>query len=155
MPIPTTPPRALETFSTLPGHLIRRVYQVSTAMFAEACADLDLTPVQYAALVAVQSHPGIDATRLSQVIFFDRSTIGDVLDRMEAKGLIIRQGSPADRRIKLVTLSAVGREVLRRAQPRVQAMQARLMAPLPPARARTLTRLLALLADAHADSAAP
>ena len=51
----------------MPGHLIRRVHQVSTAYFAEECGP-DLTAVQYAALVAIGAHPGIDATRLSQLI---------------------------------------------------------------------------------------
>ena len=59
-----------ESFSTLPGHLIRRVHQVSTAYFAEECGG-DLTAVQYAALVAIGAHPGIDATRLSEIIYFD------------------------------------------------------------------------------------
>ncbi len=79
-----------ESFSRLPGHLIRRVHQVSTAYFAEECGG-DLTAVQYAALVAIGAHPGIDATRLSEIIYFDRSTIGDVLDRMEGKGWILRR----------------------------------------------------------------
>ena len=152
---PTKYPHALETFSTLPGHLIRRVYQVSTAIFAEECAALDLTPVQYAALVAIQSHPQIDATRLSQVIFFDRSTIGDVLDRMEAKGWIVRNPSPDDRRIKLVTLATAGRQILRQAEPAILRVQERLMKPLGAANGDTLTRLLAELADAHADISQP
>jgi hypothetical protein len=72
MPIETSRPRAIESFSTMPGHLTRRVYQVSTALFAEECGGLDLTPVQFAALVAIDAHPRIDATRLSEVIYFDR-----------------------------------------------------------------------------------
>ena len=91
--------RVRESFSRLPGHLIRRVHQVATAYFAEECG-ADLTAVQYAALVAIGAHPGIDATRLSEIIFFDRSTIGDVLDRMEGKGWILRYSTPSDRRIK-------------------------------------------------------
>ena len=81
-----------ESFSRLPGHLIRRVHQLSTAYFAEECGG-DLTAVQYAALVAIGAHPGIDATRLSEIIYFDRS-IGDVLDRMETKGWILRESTP-------------------------------------------------------------
>src|SRR6476659_7893724 len=88
-----------ESFSRLPGHLIRRVHQISTAYFTEECGG-DLTAVQYAALVTIGAHPGIDATRLSEIIYFDRSTIGDVLDRMEGKGWILRRPKPADRRIK-------------------------------------------------------
>jgi DNA-binding MarR family transcriptional regulator len=147
----TKSPQALETFSRLPGHLIRRVYQISTAMFAAECGELDLTPVQYAALVAIQSHPRIDATRLSQVIYFDRSTIGDVLDRMESKGWILRHPSPDDRRIKLVTLSAGGRVTLRQAEACIGRVQQRLMAPLGVKNSGTLVRLLAQLADAHGD----
>ena len=56
--------RVRESFSRLPGHLVRRVHQVATAYFAEECG-ADLTAVQYAALVAIGAHPGIDATRLS------------------------------------------------------------------------------------------
>lgn len=151
MPTETKPPRAIETFSTMPGHLIRRVYQVATALFADECGNVDLTPVQYAALVAIQAHPRIDATRLSQAIYFDRSTIGDVLDRMEAKRWVQRHPSPDDRRVKLVTIAPAGREVLRRVEPGVDRVQQRLLEPLAAKDRETLVRLLARLADDHED----
>jgi DNA-binding MarR family transcriptional regulator len=135
----------------MPGHLVRRVYQISTALFAQECADVELTPVQYAALLAIRSHPRIDATRLSQVIYFDRSTIGDVLDRLEARGWIMRQPSPADRRVKLLTIAPEGRNVLRQVEPGVRRVQQRLLAPLAANDAHTLVRLLAQLADEHDD----
>ena len=136
-----------ESFSRLPGHLIRRVHQVSTAYFAEECG-ADLTAVQYAALVAIGSHPGIDATRLSQVIYFDRSTIGDVLDRIEAKGWIVREATVNDRRIKLLKLSPAGEAILLQVEPAIRRVQERLLAPLSSAEAKTITRLLAKMADA-------
>jgi DNA-binding MarR family transcriptional regulator len=151
MPTETRRSRALEAFSTMPGHLVRRVYQVSTALFAQECGDVGLTPVQYAALVALRSHPRIDATRLSQAICFDRSTIGDVLDRLEARGWVVRHPSPDDRRIKLLTIAPDGREVLRRVEPGVRRVQQRLLAPLSATDADTLVRLLAQLADEHDD----
>ena len=136
-----------ESFSRLPGHLIRRVHQVSTAYFTEECG-ADLTAVQYAALVAIGSHPGIDATRLSQVIYFDRSTIGDVLDRMESKGWILRESTTSDRRVKLLQLSPAGQEILLQVEPAIRRVQERLVAPLSPGEAKTLIRLLARMADA-------
>ena len=136
-----------ESFSRLPGHLIRRAHQLSTAYFTEACG-VDLTAVQYAALVAIESHPGIDATRLSELIYFDRSTIGDVLDRIESKGWIVRQSTPDDRRIMLCTLSPAGRDVLRHVAPGIRRVQERLLAPLTPGEAKTVVRLLAKMADA-------
>jgi DNA-binding MarR family transcriptional regulator len=138
------------SFSRLPGHLIRRVHQVSTAYFAEECGG-DLTAVQYAALVAIGTHPGIDATRLSEIIYFDRSTIGDVLDRMEGKGWILRESTPSDRRIKRLGLSPDGREVLQQVEPGIRRVQERLLAPLSAAEAKTLIRLLARMADGGED----
>ena len=142
--------RVRESFSRLPGHLIRRVHQVSTAFFAEECG-ADLTAVQYAALVAIAAHPGIDATRLSEIIYFDRSTIGDVLDRMEGKRWIRREPAPNDRRIKLLELAEAGVEVLRQVEPGIRRVQERLLAPLTDAEAKTLVRLLARMADGVED----
>jgi DNA-binding MarR family transcriptional regulator len=142
-----------ESFSRLPGHLIRRVHQASTAYFAEECGG-ELTAVQYAALVAIGSHPGIDATRLSEIIYFDRSTIGDVLDRMEGKGWIRRESTSSDRRIKRLDLSSAGQEVLQHVEPGIRRVQDRLLAPLTAAEAKTLVRLLGKMADGNEDDGA-
>ena len=99
----------------MPGHLIRRVHQISTAYFTEECGG-DLTAVQYAALVTIGAHPGIDATRLSEIIYFVRSTIGDVLDRMEGKGWIVRASTPNDRRTKRLELSPAGLAALQQVE---------------------------------------
>jgi len=139
-----------ESFSRLPGHLIRRAHQASTAYFAEECGG-ELTAVQYAALVTIGAHPGIDATRLSEIIYFDRSTIGDVLDRMEGKGWILRQSTPNDRRIKLLELSPLGHAVLVQVEPGIRRVQERLLAGLTGAEAKTLVRLLAKMADGTED----
>ena len=149
MPTAARRQRVRESFSQLPGHLIRRVHQLSTAYFADECGDL--TAVQYAALVAIGSHPGIDATRLSQVIYFDRSTIGDVLDRIESKGWIVRESTADDRRIKLLTMSPAGQDVLRQVAPAIRRVQERLLAPLTSSEAKTMIRLLVKMADADDD----
>src|SRR6185437_6214816 len=58
----------MDAVYTKPGYLFRRMQQIAVSIFMEECKAFDLTPVQYAALVAIQTHPGIDATRLSAVI---------------------------------------------------------------------------------------
>ena len=136
---------------TRPGHLIRRAHQISSAIFAEECAAFDLTPVQYAALVAIGDNPDVDATRLSALIAFDRSTIGNVLERLEGKGWILRSPSPSDKRVKLLRLSPEGMEVLRRVEPAVVRVQERLLAPLAPKDRATMMRLLTQLVDIHND----
>ena len=138
--------RPLETFSRLPGHLVRRVHQVATACFAAECGG-DITAVQYAALVAIGAHPGIDATRVSELIYFDRSTIGDVLDRIEAKGWIVRRPAVHDRRVKVLELTPLGRTTLHAVAPGIGRVQSRLLAPLSRHEAETFVRLLAKVAD--------
>ena len=145
--------RVRESFSRLPGHLIRRLHQVSSAYCAEECGG-ELTAVQYAALVAIGSHPGIDATRLSEIIYFDRSTIGDVLDRIESKGWIRREYTSSDRRIKRLELSSLGQEVLQHVEPGIRRVQDRLLAPLTAGEAKTLVRLLGKMADDGEDDGA-
>jgi DNA-binding MarR family transcriptional regulator len=139
----------MDTLYDMPGHLIRRAHQISTALFAEECAGFDLTSVQYAALVAIKANPEVDATRLSALIAFDRSTIGGVLERLDTKGWIRRTASPADKRVKLLRLTLEGERLLRRVEPAVRRVQERLLEPLAPAERATVLRLLARLASVH------
>lgn len=139
----------MEVIYEMPGHLIRRAQQISTALFTEECARYDLTSVQYAALHTIDLHPGIDATRLSALIAFDRSTIGDVLDRMDQKGWISRKPAVSDRRIKTIDLSDAGRTLLRRVERSVRLVQQRILAPLAPADRDRFVMLLRQLADFH------
>jgi len=141
----------MESLYEMPGHLIRRAQQISTALFAEECAEFDLTSVQYAALLAIRTNPGVDATRLSALIAFDRSTLGDVLERLEAKGWVMRTPSPSDRRVKLLQLTLEGERLLRQVEPAVQQVQQRLLEPLAPADRATMIRLLAQIASVHND----
>jgi DNA-binding MarR family transcriptional regulator len=143
----------IRDFHTLPGYLVRRTQQISTAIFAEECADHDLTAVQYAALVAVFLHPQIDATRISQFISLDRSTLGNVLERIEAKGWVIRTASPADKRIKLLNLTRTGKKLLSDVQRPVQRVQQRLLEPLHPSDRSSLLELLTRITHVHADLA--
>src|ERR1700740_3312947 len=83
-PMPNKP-ITMDAVYTAPGYLFRRMQQIAVALFVEECKAFDLTPVQYASLVAIHTHPGIDATRLSAVIAFDRSTLGSVIERLAAK----------------------------------------------------------------------
>ncbi len=141
----------MDSFHDMPGHLIRRAHQISTALFAEECAGFDLTPVQYAALAAIKANPDVDATRLSALIAFDRSTIGGVLERLEAKGWVLRSPSPDDKRLKLLRITLDGERLLRRVAPAVRRVQQRLLEPLAPADRATMLRLLGELADVHND----
>jgi MarR family transcriptional regulator, lower aerobic nicotinate degradation pathway regulator len=140
-------PITMDAVYTAPGYLFRRMQQIAVALFMEECKAYDLTPVQYAALVAIQTHPGIDATRLSAVIAFDRSTLGSVIERLEAKDYVVRKPSREDKRVKLLHLTRSGTAVLREIMPSVDRAQARMLQPLQPPDRETLLALLTQLVD--------
>lgn len=146
--MPSRPPDiTMDAVYTKPGYLFRRMQQIAVSIFIEECREFDLTPVQYAALVAIQTHPGIDATRLSAVIAFDRSTLGSVIARLESKGHIERRPSAEDKRVKLLYLTRAGGALLRAIMPAVDRAQARMLAPLKAADRKMLMALLAQLVD--------
>ena len=122
------PDDAVELYG-MPGHLIRRMHQVSTSLFAAemAKAGYDLTAVQFAALKVIHSHPGLDQATLASAIAYDRVTIGGVIDRLESKGLVRRVIAKGDRRSRRLHLEPAGEAVLVGVEPSVRLTQRRML----------------------------
>jgi len=131
-----------EPLDERPGHLIRRLQQISLALFMERASEFDITPVQYAAIFAVSKHPGMDQTALCNAIAFDRSTIGDVVMRLEKKKLIKRIDGAADRRTKSLYITAAGRRLIADIEPAVAATQRLILAPLKAGERKDFMRML-------------
>jgi DNA-binding MarR family transcriptional regulator len=147
MPSKPAAPITINAVYAAPGYLFRRMQQIAVSIFMEECKAFDLTPVQYAALIAIHTHPGIDATRLSAVIAFDRSTLGSVIERLQAKDFVERKPAPEDKRIKLLYLTKPGAAILREIIPAVERAQARMLEPLKPTERKALMGLLVQLVD--------
>lgn len=107
------------------GHLIRRLNQISTQVFSRHMqeAGADLTPVQFAALDAIISDPGIDQASVAARIAYDRATIGGVVDRLEQKGLVTRAVRKDDRRAREVRATEAGLQAYEEILPVVTALQ--------------------------------
>jgi DNA-binding MarR family transcriptional regulator len=145
------PPAGLASLPmhAMPGHLLRRVHQQVLALYAMHTAHLDLTTVQYAVLHAIGGMPDSDQGGIGRAIACDKATVGPVLDRLEAKALIVRTPDPTDRRVRRLRLTAAGQAMLAEVEPLVLAVQRDLLAPLSDAEAKELVRLLARLAWAE------
>ena|ERR1700722_11022465 len=115
---------------TAPGHLLRRAQQVHAAVFAEVVSEAQLTTPQFAVLAALRSSPEIDQVRLSQRLAIDRSTIADIANRLEERGIIRRRRDSQDGRRNLLSLTAAGLAVYDLAAPQVIEVGQRLLAPL-------------------------
>ena len=129
----------------MPGHLVRRLHQISTAVFADEMSGIgiDLTPVQYSALAAIAEVPRLDQATLAALIGYDRATIGGVVDRLEAKALVQRTFAAEDRRVRQLTVTAEGRVLLTHVAAAVKRAQTRMLAPLAERERAELLRLLA------------
>lgn len=125
------------------GHLIRRMHQQSTQIFAQKtqAAGFDLTSVQFAALDAIQAHPASDQARIAEIIAYDRATIGGVIQRLEQKGWVHRIVSERDRRARELSLTAEGRRVHAALLPVVRAVQDDILQPLSRAERECFHRL--------------
>ena len=134
---------------SLPGHYIRRMHQIAVAIFLQETEAHGLTPVQYAAMQTVANLPGVDQRTLARTIGFDTSTIGGVIDRLEARGLLRRNASPQDRRVRLLTLTDAGSALLATAIPSMLRAQERMLEPLPKSERAEFMRLLRILVTAN------
>ena len=114
------------------GHLIRRLHQQSTHLFAARtqAAGFDLTAVQYAALEAIHENPATDQALVAEIIGYDRATIGGVIERLEKKGWVHRVVSERDRRARELSITPQGNAVRLALQPIVRALQQDILAPL-------------------------
>jgi len=134
-------------FQRQPGHLIRRCLQLHHTMFADGVAGRNITVPQWAAIRALHEFPGIEQAKLSELIAYDRSTIGGLVDRLEAKGLVARSQHAADRRAKLLNLTAEGQVLFESLHSRVREVTSAFVAPLSPDEAAQLVALLERLLD--------
>jgi DNA-binding MarR family transcriptional regulator len=94
-----------------PAYLIRRAHQLANATFNAVAKDHEITSVQFAALIVIRDNPGIDATRLSDLIRYDRTTTGHVIGRLERKALIKREEGVTDKRTKTMQVTPKGLEL--------------------------------------------
>jgi len=138
---------------SMPGHLIRRLQQISVSLFTTRMneAGLDLTSVQFAALATLHDNPGLDQGTLAGLIAYDRVTIGGVIDRLVQKGLVVRETSPTDRRARMLLLSPEGKRTLDHALPWVERVQEDIVAFFSEEERRNFITLLSKATEAGND----
>jgi DNA-binding MarR family transcriptional regulator len=149
-PAPAQPGGAAALWAR-PGYLVRRLHQISVAIFLDEMSDLDLTPVQFGALTIIAGRPGIEQSVLGEEIGIDRVNAGDVVLRLIKNDLVQRVISPRDRRFKEVSLTAKGKAVLGQGTARMKRVQQRLLAPLDAAERKVFLGLLMQLINGNND----
>jgi len=109
-------------------------------------AEFDLSPIQCHVLHLIEPGRPLPMSRLADTLSCDASNVTGLVDRLESRGLVRRQPSPQDRRVKVLHLTPTG------ARLRAQLLRKMTRRSLPLSRLsldqqRTLVNILEALVD--------
>ncbi len=137
-----------------PGHLIRRLNQISVSIFLHEAKKYDLTQLQYVSLVVIDSLPGIDQSRLGRAVALDRQTVSTVVHKLIDKGLVRRESR--NRKTGALYVTGSGRALYHAMRDRLSVVDEKLLQPLSaPERAVFLSQLARLVTELNVYSRAP
>ncbi|AWN39203.1 MarR family winged helix-turn-helix transcriptional regulator [Methylobacterium radiodurans] len=132
-----------------PGFLIRRLHQIHVSLFAERCGAFGITPLQYSLLSELLSRIEADQTTLANAVALDRTTTTGALRRLEARGLVSRTTSTADRRAQSCRLTEEGIKIHNAMADAARQAHEATVAVLSSGERQILTQLMKKVAVAH------
>lgn len=94
------------------GFHIRQAQGTMHRRFIEALAAVELTQKQSGALWLVGANPGASQIGIGNALRMDRATTMAIVDKLEARGLVVRQRSTVDRRRHELYLTPDGQKLL-------------------------------------------
>jgi DNA-binding MarR family transcriptional regulator len=99
----------------------------------------------YIVLTALRDEPMRTQAALARSIGADKTRIIGVLDDLQERGLIEREPDPADRRVRLLRLTAAGRRLQGKVRSAIRKQEESLLGELSAADRSTFLRVLRLL----------
>jgi DNA-binding MarR family transcriptional regulator len=141
-----------------PLPLARHLHQICIAATADTLAPEGLTNPHFGVLInlsRVTGKPGIDQITLAARMVVDRARASQLVDDLEAMGLVERRVNGADRRARMLWLTQRGERLLGRLYPAVRAGQMSVLATLAPHEREVLLDLLVRVLKANLHLARP
>ena len=129
----------------MPTAIARRFHQICVGKTAEVVGEADLTPLQYGVLIHLSKltgTPGIEQNSLAGRLNVDRNTASLLVEQLVRKGLMERQVNSADRRARLLSLTAKGEKLYARLRPAHLSANESILAPIAPRERKLLVSLL-------------
>jgi DNA-binding MarR family transcriptional regulator len=107
----------------------------------------DITPRQFGVLLTLHQQGTLTLTELARHIRVDRSTLGEMINRMAERSLITKRNNGSDRRSAEVLLTPAGKAALFEIVSGAAQLQAALLAPLPAEDRAHFMRCVKLIAE--------
>jgi MarR family transcriptional regulator, lower aerobic nicotinate degradation pathway regulator len=124
------------------GYWLRRAYQRHMAIFAGIMSDLDLTSMQFAALVKLHELKAVSQTELGRLTGMDRATISGVVARLKRRNLVLYKPDPLDKRSRIIALTPAGETLLHEAMQRIGRVTEQTLEPIGAADRESLRAIL-------------
>jgi DNA-binding MarR family transcriptional regulator len=130
--------------------LLRRAWYGLNQAFRRRIAHLEITPDQFTVLrTLLESDPaGVTQRDLAKSMTSDPNTVGSLLERMEAAGLVVRKPHEKDRRAHRIQLAPTGRRKYVAGRKIAIALQSEVLLVLPQVAREPFLEHLAMVADA-------
>ena len=138
-----------------PLPMARRLMQIATAIWAEACADESLSHVEFGALSALQQKPNFDQISLAAWVGVDRTNIGLIIDGLVKRGFVERGVNPNDRRARRITVTPTGKEAFTRQTRQTAIAREKILGPLTAEERETFYDLLERIIAANEQYSIP
>lgn len=127
-------------------HLLYRAMQCASNMFENEIQIM--TPRQFAVLAALDGLEGASQAELTKHTGIDRSTLSEVVQRILAKGFVVRRRSTTDRRAYSVKLTRSGRNKLAQVRPAVDRVDEQILSMIPARQRDAFVNALIALTEA-------
>lgn len=127
---------------SLVGYNCRRTYLTIMPLFEKRMDKYALRAVDFSVLSLLNANPNITQKRLSQAINVSPPNLAILLDRLETRGLLLRQRNPLDKRSQTLVLTPEGTRLCAKAEKTATELEAEASSMLS---ADERTQLLALL----------
>jgi DNA-binding MarR family transcriptional regulator len=136
-----------------PSHLLHRAEQLAAERFTHLVGDT-ITLRQFTVLAAIGEQPGHSQSDLVRITGVDRSTLADMMTRMDKRGWITRTPSRSDGRAYSVLLASAGGTMLSATAQHARAADAAILDLLPRTKRRTFLTTLTKLSKLADEAAA-
>ncbi len=126
----------------LVGYNLRCAQVIMFQDFGRVLGHIGITPPLFGTLILIRANPGISQSRVARSLRFDRSTLVQIIDRLEERKLVVRKVAANDRRSHALQLTAAGTRLLAEADELVHRHEAEMTRALSDEEKRVLTGLL-------------